>query len=131
MVAFHRFTRGYLYSSIFPVESSFLVTPAFLSFSDLENIWWLGTCLRSHILGIIIQIDYTMFFRGLAQPPTISIDYPYTNHIPNSLRPQDDVVRPAPAAPAAPAQVAKPGGPFSSWKTRRRRGDSRWIVKNS
>ena len=46
--------------------------------SHLWNIpgWWFGTFISSHIFRIIIPIDELIFFRGVAIPPTRSIDYP-------------------------------------------------------
>ena len=48
-----------------------------LDFIHFITDWWLGTFLFSHILGIIIPIDYIIFFRGVEA--TIS---PISSHVP-------------------------------------------------
>jgi hypothetical protein len=50
-----------------------------INFNSLR-CWWFGTFLFSPIVGMMIQSDELIFFRGVGQPP-ISLDV--DNYIPS------------------------------------------------
>ena len=73
---------GYNFRNISFLGTAFKEFPLDSAIDHLVcGLEYVDSSLFFHIWRRIISIDFQIFQRGRAQPPTRSIDYPYTNHI--------------------------------------------------